>query len=191
MKQIYLLESDTQNHSFFIESESYKEGNSGNSIKWLWHNPEKYKPTHFKLRPSENNNKNYKFDISTPTSPFIIISEKAFSVLYDILEPRGLLFDIITESKRKKFLGYYPTNVVSYGSLDLDLSDYRDYSRDSFYPAGKIVRTAVLKESNIDKDYIFMIAESPMKIFVDDKFKKRVEEAGLNGFDFSYNVQLS
>jgi len=187
---IYILQSDYEN-SFFIKDYSKNKNNSIEPMDWLWQKPKQYTPLYFKRRVGDKDKKNYKSDISTTTNPLIIISENTWHSLKDILEPRGVLLDIITESKRKKFFGYYPKNSVTYGSLDLELSDYSDYSKDSFYPSGKMVRKAVLKESKIDRDYIFSIAESPMKIFVDGKFKKRVEEAGLICFDFSYEIELS
>lgn len=182
MKKIYQLQSDTENFSYFLRT---SRDNPRQSMRWLWNKPPFYHPENFMLVAGDNKKKSYKTDISTATNPFILFSENTWDSLKDILEPRGVLLDIITESKRKKFFGYYPTNAIKQGALDLDLSDYTDY------PNGKVVRVATLKESKIDKDYIFTIEESKIKIFVDDKFKKRVEEAGLNGFDFSYSVQLS
>lgn len=187
MKKIFLLESDMATHSFFVPK---KNTNSPFSIKiesgsWRWQRPESYSPVNFELQSSDNNRKNFNFDICTFASPFIIFSEKAWSALYDILNPIGIKFDIITQSKRKLFFGYYPLRYIQRGCLDLELSDY------SVLPKGLIVREAVLKKSFINADYLFMIEESSSKIFVDEKFKKRVEEAGLIGFDFSYSVQLS
>nr|NBL93634.1 hypothetical protein [Proteus sp. G2675] len=88
------------------------------------------------------------------------------------------------ESKRKKFVGYYPTNSLS-GCFDRTNSIYREY------PNGLMIEKPVLIKNNITDEYLFTIDEDISRIFVTDKFKQRVEDAGLMAFDFSVEIELS
>lgn len=182
MMKIYKLISNIKEFSFFLYDHK---GNSNrelsisrDSITWKWNYPSKYNIATFELRAGDNKKKNYNFDISTFESPFIIISEKAWLDLKDILEPRGVLLEINTQSKRKKFYGYYPTNSITIKSLNKELSTFTEY------PNGIIVRDLVLNEKYLSDDYLFSI-ENTSLILVTEKFKERVEKAGLLGFDFS------
>lgn len=191
MKNIYILESDYQHFSYFLPVKNNMEISiRRKSLHWNWNKPFDYEPVAFQLQKSGTNTKNFNFDISAYSSPFFIISEKTWNILYDILEPRGIKLEIITESKRKKFFAYYPLNVVHENILDLNLSEYSE-AANPHYLNQKIIRKPVLKNNLISKDYIFSIKESPSLTFVDENFKKRVEEAELKGFDFSHSVQLS
>ena len=49
----------------------------------------------------------------------------------------------------------------------------------------------VLIINNITDEYLFSIEEDISRIFVTDKFKQCVEEAGLLGFDFSIEIPTS
>lgn len=89
-----------------------------------------------------------------------------------------------TESKRKKFVGYYPTNPLS-ECFDRKKSVYREY------PNGLMIEKPVLIRDNITDEYLFTIDEDISRIFVTDKFKQRVEDAGLTAFDFSVEIELS
>lgn len=185
--RIYKLNSNTQEFSFFLYDHK---GNSNrelsisrDSINWKWSYPSKYNIATFELRAGDNRKKNYNFDISTFESPFIIISEKAWLELKDILEPRGVLLEINTQSKRRKFYGYYPTNSITAKSLNKDLSNFTEY------PNGIIVRDIVLDKKYLSDDYLFSI-ENTSLILVTKKFKERVEKAGLLGFDFSEEVEV-
>ncbi|MDH0353887.1 hypothetical protein [Morganella sp. GD04133] len=42
-----------------------------------------------------------------------------------------------------------------------------------------------------DRKNLFIIDEDISRIFVTDKFKQRVEDAGLTAFDFSVEIELS
>lgn len=186
--KIYKLNSNTQQFSFFLYDHK---GNSNrelsisrDSITWKWNYPSKYNIATFELRAGDNKKKNYNFDISTFESPFIIISEKVWLELKDILEPRGILLEINTPSKRKKFYGYYPTNVIYPSALNRKYSEYTEY------PNGLLIYKYVLDKDKIKDDYLFVVEESISDIFVTEKFKERVEKAGLLGFDFSGEVEI-
>ena len=182
--KIYILQSDFKNNSFFLQDKTNDEGIKGISMDWKWNKPLNYKTASFKIYAGDNGKKNYKNDLSSETSPFYIISESTWNALKDILENRGVLLDIITESKQKRFYGYYNTNMLPTGALNKELSDYTEYSN------GLLVREPVLNKSSITDDFIFTIQESISHTFVTEKFKERVEQAGLKGFDFSDEVKV-
>ena len=71
------------------------------------------------------------------------------------------------------------------GCFDRDNSIYKDY------PNGLMIRKCVLKRSKIKDNYLFCIEEDISSVYVTEKFKKRVEDSGLLGFDFSSEVQTS
>ncbi|WP_394393060.1 hypothetical protein [Shewanella woodyi] len=117
-------------------------------------------------------------------SPFYVFSEKAADILTHILKPRGQFLEVKTESKRKSFVGYYPTNPLR-NCLDMERSVYEKYGK------GLVVRRAVLIEKNITDEYLFSIEEDISTVFVTEKFKNLIEERGLIGFDFSREIELS
>lgn len=98
--------------------------------------------------------------------------------------PRGQILPIISRSKKKKFFGYYPTNSLS-NCFNHELSDYIEY------PNGLMIYKPVLISENISDEYLFSIEEGINWVFVTDKFKQRVEEAGLLAFDFSWEIPTS
>lgn len=186
IKKIYILKSDVTNYCSFIQD--YPEGEEsiiGRSMGQEW-KPfgVNYQPITLKLPRNEAGKKNYQFDFSSALKPFYVMSESAATALADILEPRGQFLPVITESKRKKFVGYYPTNPLI-NCFDKEKSIYREY------PTGLIVEKPVLITENITDDYLFCIEECISRVFVTEKFKQRVEEAGLVGFDFSVEIPTS
>ena len=142
-----------------------------------------YQPIKLELGRSDSGKKNYQFDFSGFLKPFFVISESALTALADILEPRGQLLPVITESKRKKFFGYYPTNPLS-GCFDKEKSIYDEW------PNGFVVDKPFLIAQNITDEYLFSVEEDERRVFVTDKFKQRVEDANLLGFDFSIEISI-
>lgn len=182
---IYFLRSDVVNYCSFIQS--YPAGERsiiGRSMMRAWLPYDSYYPVTLDLRRNDIGKKNYQFDFSGSLNPFFIISEVALNKLKDILEPRGQILPVITESKRKQFFGYYPTNPLS-GCFDRDESIYRIAER------GLIIEKPALISANITDEYLFSIEEDISRVFVTDKFRQRVEEAGLLGFDFSVEISTS
>ena len=51
-----------------------------------------------------------------------------------------------------------------------------------------MIRKPFLIAQNITDDYLFSIEEDMRRILVTDKFKQRVEDANLLGFDFSIEI---
>ena len=184
--KIYCLDSDTRNYSLFIQDYDFNKEESimGVAMKSRW------LPLHvtsfikLELNRSDKGKKNYQFDISGSLGPFFIFSELALDKLGDVFKPRGQILPVITESKKKKFFGYYPTNPLS-GCFDKEKSVYRVAER------GLIIEKPVLIAENITDEYLFSIEEDISRVFVTDKFKERVEEAGLLGFDFSVEIPLT
>ncbi|SHF25297.1 hypothetical protein SAMN02745781_01811 [Vibrio gazogenes DSM 21264] len=151
-----------------------------------WWHPfrDEYSEIKLELRKNDAGKKNYQFDFSGALNPFFVMSDVALDQLSDILKPRGEILPVITESKKKKFFGYYPTNPLK-GCFDKEKSVYREY------PNGLMIEKPVLTAENITDEYLFSIEEDISRVFVTDKFKQRVEEAGLIGFDFSVEIPTS
>ena len=186
MKKIYLLESTLRDTCFFIQDyPEGEEGIMGRAMDQRW-KPfgDNYQPIKLELRRNELGKKNYQFDFSGFLNPFLVFSESALTALADILEPRGQLLPVITESKRKQFFGYYPTNPLS-GCFDKEKSIYDEC------PNGFVVDKPFLIAQNITDVYLFSVEEDMSRIFVTDKFKQRVEDANLLGFDFSFEIPIS
>lgn len=186
MKKIYSLESDMENFCSFIEVyPKEQESIIGRAMDQDWQEfRDNYTPITLKQCRSDTGKKNFQFDISSMLTPFFVFSETAINALEDILLPRGQVLPITTESKKKKFFGYYPTNPLS-GCFDKEKSKYREAEH------GLIVERPVLIANNITDEYLFSIEESIRWVFVTDKFKQRVEEAGLLAFDFSWEIPTS
>lgn len=137
----------------------------------------------FSLCPSDSGKKNYQFDISSSSFPFFIFSEDAIEKLAHILKPRGQLLPIITPSKRKKYMGYYPTTPLV-NMIDVKKSGMDDEYLETF--GIKEINNLHLKEEAELDDYIICFSEDRAKVFVTEKFRNEVEQAGLKGFDFIY-----
>ena len=187
MKKIYLLKTTLSDTCFFIQDDCPEDekGIQERAMGQRW-KPfgDDYQPIKLELRRNDFGKKNYQFDFNSFLKPFFVISESALTALADILEPRGQLLPVITESKRKQFFGYYPTNPLS-GCFDKEKSIYEEC------PNALMIEKTFLIAKNITDDYLFSIEESISRVFVTDKFKQRVEDANLLGFDFSIEISIS
>ena len=187
--KVHKLQTYFNDYSCFLEK-NYN--HYSNSIKhkalyeqnWKPFDLNNFKVPEFELLPSDNNKRNYQFDISSPSSPFYIFSEKAVEALKDILEPRGQFLPIITPSKRKKYIGYYPTNPVI-NMIDVKKSGMEKEDLETF--GVRNINDLYLKQEAELDDYIICFSEERLCVLVTEKFRKRVEEAGLEGFDFIYS----
>ena len=187
--KVHKLQTYFNDYSCFLEK-NYN--HYSNSIKhkalyeqnWKPFDLNKFKVPEFELLPSDNKKRNYQFDISSPSSPFYIFSEKAVEALKDILEPRGQFLPIITPSKRKKYLGYYPTNPLK-NMIDLEKSNINKEELENF--GIREINNIHIKSGAIIDEYIICFSEARGCVLITEKFKKRVEEAGLEGFDFVYS----
>lgn len=189
---LYSLIANTKEYSSFIQINYNHHSNTiaykaMHEQQWKAFNKENFISPEFELSKSDSGKKNYQFDISSSASPFYILSEKAIEALKDILEPRGQFLPINTASKKKKFVGYYPTNVIR-NALDIEKSGMKDYN---YEVLGIKKNNLVFKEGTTLDDYLFSLSEDRRYVFVTEKFRQRVEEAGLKGFDFNKrNVQV-
>ncbi|EJL5133887.1 hypothetical protein NMN47_005085 [Salmonella enterica] len=187
--QLFKLDCDSGNYSSFIQTNwnMYYEAIQYKAMheqKWKPFNIDDFIVPEFALEPSDTGKRNFQHDIATNPSPFFVFSEHAVEALKDILEPRGQFLPIITPSKRKKFVGYYPTNAI-YGLVDLEKSGNNDLDR-PFTTKNLIFRKEVMFD-----EYLFCIGESRSCVLITEKFKQRVEEAGLKGFDFNLSKTIA
>lgn len=175
--KIYKLCGNPSDNSSFIEDLDYTdESIIAKAMKQKWKPFLTYQPISLILTSNKKGNKNYKFDFSSSLLPFCVFSEKAINVFHDTLKS-GQILDIITQSKRKKFLGFYPVKSYS-GVLDLNKSEY------DRYPNGFRIYKFVLHKDKLPIDDLFCIDESISEIFVTERFKKIVEDNQLSGFVF-------
>lgn len=186
--KVYKLQNVMKNYSFFIEINyaNWKDSIHTKSIeqKWRPFDLKNFKIPEFELHPSDTGKRNYKFDVSSSSRPFYIFSEKVVESLKDILEPRGQFLPIITPSKRKKYLGYYPTNPLR-NMIDLEKSNINKEELENF--GIREINNIHIKSGAIIDEYIICFSEARGCVLITEKFKKRVEEAGLEGFDFVYS----
>ena len=182
---IFELGSDFENYSSFIED--YPKGCISiisRSIEQRWGAfDDEFSPVTLKLQKSDNGQKNYNFDFSAALKPFLIFSEIAIEELHSLIVNHGQILPISSESKRKKFWGYYPINPI-FNCLDLTSSIYDQYEK------GMVIQTPILLKERLPKSNIFVINEDVSRIFVTEKFKEKVEKSGLLGFDFSRVVDV-
>ena len=128
------------------------------------------------LKKSENGQINYQFDICVDYS-LLILSERAVEILKPILEGKGQFLEIITPSKRKKFIGFYPSNVYSNDLADLSKSDWGENEK------GKLFFKMIFQKYP-QNEYIFVVDGSALTIYATEKFKKLFEGNNLKGLCF-------
>lgn len=187
--KVYKIQNVMKDYSFFIEINytDWKDSIHIKSIeqKWRPFDLKNFKIPEFELHPSDTGKRNYRFDLSTSTGGFIIFSEKAIESLKDILEPRGQFLPVITPSKRKKYVGYYPTKPLIDG-VDLEKSEQMSEDLMKNFGVADISKLYIKKGVVLD-DYIICPELGKSCVLVTEKFRQRVEEAGLEGFDFVYS----
>jgi hypothetical protein len=120
----------------------------------------------------------------------VIFSRKAVDALYDILEANGEILPLIFEGKENEYFAYNVltvSNAVDEEKSEIDRHPDGDFShvvRYEFDPtqvAGLTIFKAWLNKSpRVPNSHT---CES-VDVFVTDPFVKRVQEAGLFGFDF-------
>ena len=187
MMRIFRLKSDVGAFSSFIEKyPAGQESIIGRSMAQEWKPfDDSFRAVELVLRASDDGKKNYQFDISGALGPFFVFSEQAVEVLSEkFLGKYGQFLPVMTPSKKKKFLGYYPNNPVA-DCLDLERSQYRTYEY------GLVIEKAVLVRSQLPDRDVFVINEDMKRVFVTERFKEEVESSGLKGFDFSNEIDVS
>ena len=186
--KLYALRGLTRDYSSFCQTnyESLDESILRKVIEeqcWKGFDLNNFNIPEFSLCSSDSGKKNYQFDISSSSCPFFIFSEDAIEKLVHILKPRGQILPIITSSKRKKYMGYYPTNPLV-NMIDIEKSGIDNEYLETF--GIKEINKLHLKQKAKLDDYIICFSEDRAKVFVTEKFRNEVEQAGLKGFDFIY-----
>lgn len=187
MSKVYRLKSDFKNNACFLEQYTNVD-NRFIKKYWGWKNIDlsTYDPVVLKLSSGDNGRINYKMDMSSFGGGLIIFSEKAINILKPILEKYGQIVPIITESKRKKFFGFYANkNIYDDSIINLGQSDY------SHSEKGKLFYKVVLNNQYPKNDYMFTLSNYQVEVFVTEKFKNLVGQHDLKGFDFTSVHEVS
>jgi hypothetical protein len=120
----------------------------------------------------------------------VIFSRKAVDALYDMLEANGEILPLIFEGKENEYFAYNVltvSNAVDEEKSEIDrrqdgrFSHIKRYEFDPAQTAGlTIFKTWENKSPRVPNSHTYVSVE----VFVTDPFVKRVQEAGLFGFDF-------
>lgn len=186
MNKVYELKQDTENYANFVEisdnlEDSFYYKYWGLKIIDL----NKFRPIQLKLYASDTGKKNYQTDISYIGGASFAFSESAIKVFKDIFEETGQIFPIQTESKRKKFFGFYPNKKPYDGSIiNFEKSVWRQAEK------GKIITKLVLNNNYPKEEYLFTLWDHPSYCFVTEKFKELVKKNDLKGFDFTKEIKV-
>lgn len=176
MTKIYLLNSNIDSHCFFMERNNDSSSFVRDHFKWKVYNEKTYS---YELM-NNNNRRNYQFDFSFFSGGVLILSERGYEVLKNIIDDSCTKINISTTSKMKNFYGFYPNKKIFKNNIvDLNKSDFEKYEK------GILFRKIFLNSSAPINDYLFSIEDYMARCFVTDKFKKIVEDNGLVGFDFT------
>jgi hypothetical protein len=115
----------------------------------------------------------------TRVSRIPVFSQRAVSVLREFLEPNGELLPLLTKK------GTYSVYNILKKSTALDVSrSTAKFVPESSKETAFSVEYFWFDESELDGHSIFRIREYPAVVLVTDTFKRRAEQAGLNGFYF-------
>lgn len=186
MNKVYQLKQDLENYAHFIE----QRGKYEDSFSYKYWGLKKidlnnYKPLILKLYASDTGKKNFQTDISYISGASFAFSENAIKVFKEIFEKTGQIFPVQTESKRKKFFGFYPNKKPYDGSIiNFDKSVWRQADK------GKLIKNLVLNNKYPKDDYLFTLYDHPSYVYVTESFKKLVEDNNLKGFDFSKEIKI-
>lgn len=95
------------------------------------------------------------------------------------------MLEINTLSKRKKFWLFYPNkNVYGDEIVNLEKSKYEQCEN------GKVFDKLIFNKNVPQNNFIFVYKDEICDCYVDDNFKKLVEDNGLIGFDFTYVMEI-
>lgn len=183
--RIYELQENLEEYSGFYEVfETLDETFFNKYCYWKEIDLYKYQPVKFRLFRNYKGLKNFKKDIALK-SGLMILSQKALEVFKPFIENKGQIIQIETDSKRKKFFGFYPNNCgYSLEIVNLKKTDWIQAEK------GKMFYKFVFNNKYPKEDYLFTLNEALITIFVTEKFKDLVEKNDLKGLDFSKEVQI-
>lgn len=169
--KIYELKNNYDDFSHFIEMRDYFVNDT-----WGWNSPVLNKTYRHEMGRSNKNLKNFKLDVSRKIN-YLILSDKARK----LFELYGTFFEIETDSKRKKFHGFFPNKcIVSNELADLRISEY-EISENGKLNLGNFFFKKEIESLDLD----LFVVEGSSYIYVTDRFKEKLEKEGLGGFSFN------
>lgn len=144
----------------------------------------------FSLLTSNFKKKKYDFDISTNHLGIVIFSEKAIDCLsMDLLNKFFTPVNIITESKRKKYFGFYPNkNIYDDNIIDFNLSSYRRYIHEETKKISFVFDRVKLNHNAPINDEFFVLKSYFCRLFFNDKIKNIIDKNNLIGCEFDPNL---
>ncbi|MCL2492759.1 MAG: hypothetical protein FWF33_01800 [Clostridiales bacterium] len=116
-----------------------------------------------------------------------IFSERALKLFGNIIsdDVQLLPVNIINKDTGQEIEKYYVVNILAFlDALDLENSLYTYHKIESINKTWLSVIKYGLKKSEIGEHNIFRLKDSPMAVFVSEKFKKVVETNKMLGLDF-------
>ena len=121
-------------------------------------------------------------DVHTMLSPFLVFSERALDVLEPVLRDSGEILKI--DAPIKDMYGFHVTRVIE-NAVDMDASKFK------VYPQAAVFNKIFLLKSRLEGIDIFRLKESPVTVFVSERFRELVEKNKLKGFDFGEVISQS
>ncbi|MEJ2438976.1 MAG: hypothetical protein P8Z72_04835 [Gammaproteobacteria bacterium] len=119
-------------------------------------------------------------DVSTWEADMLILNQKAYDYLGELLQPYGELLPVEVESETcylLNVLARLPESVI-----DVDKSEYEYFEEE---PVG--FRTLTFNEKNIPEDQLLFCVQSHFayNLYCGDQFKNLVNDKGLGGLYFN------
>lgn len=178
--KIYELRENYNYSQFFIVGSNYFYNNT-----LYWHDTLKNETYFYEMRKSSKGVRNFNIDISVQLN-HLLLSDRA----KPLFEKFGDFFDVHTESKRKKFTGFFPNKcIVSNSVINSKLSDSRIMENENIIYDNVFFNKKI---EDIDWDS-FVVSDVASTIYISDKMKELLEATGLLGFEsrLVYDSDLS
>jgi hypothetical protein len=172
MVRIYTLKRDLSYQDLTNSGDAWK--------KYLWaFNGESHIKTWKPLATgfSPHTSERPRGDVSSLNSTLLVLTRKAINVLQDVINETGELLPLICDEE--PLWAFNVTNVLE-GALDLEQSSYKQFDTGHLYG----IKKYVFKEDVVADQYIFRESKINGQLFVTDRFRNIVEDAGLLGFEF-------
>ena len=119
-------------------------------------------------------------DYPSPGSETAIFSRRAVETLKDLLLPSGELLPTITQTGE-----YYVYNILHKSDAFDVTASIAEFMPSSGKETAFSIERYELRPEKMGNHAVFRLREDPASIMVTDRFKERVEKAGLNGFFFA------
>ena len=178
--KIYLLKPNVNNYQslFFVDKEFreyiLEKVRSSNTFGGNW---ELTKVEYFK---DHEDLEKPKSDFPTFSTPLLVFSKRAIEVLKNLLEPNGEILPLICDED--ELYAFNLTNIID--ALDHEISDIIRFRDGRIMRIENIIFKGNMK-NEIENHPIFKLPETRLgDPFVNEEFKKRVEQENLVGFEF-------